>query len=77
MIIFTMGNVVKKIKDEYIHIAFGVHDEKDDYCIHTAVSIISIIHNTNSNVMIHILHDNTISTENQLKIKKMVEIGGG
>jgi len=49
---------------EVIHIAVGIHDASGMYCRHAAALLASVFMNTNENVHIHFLHDNTLTEEN-------------
>ncbi|MCR5834593.1 MAG: hypothetical protein K6G55_08110 [Selenomonadaceae bacterium] len=50
-----------------IHVCFGLHDKTGLYSKFTGTAILSMFENTNSEVTVHIIHDNTLSTENRDK----------
>lgn len=50
-----------------IHICYGIYDKDGRYSKFVGTSITSIFENTNSDVTIHILHDDTLSEENRDK----------
>lgn len=50
-----------------IHICFGLHDKNGRYSKFTGTAIYSLFANTDSEVMVHILHDNTLTLDNREK----------
>ena len=50
-----------------IHVCFSLHDKTGRYSKFTGTTILSIFENTNSEVTIHILHDNSLTAENRDK----------
>ena len=50
-----------------IHVCFGLYDKTGHYSKFTGTAMLSIFENTTSNVTVHILHDNTLSTNNRDK----------
>ena len=50
-----------------IHVCFCFHDKTGHYSKFTGTTILSIFENTNSEVTVHILHDNTLTPENRDK----------
>ena len=50
-----------------IHVCFGLHDKTGRYSKFTGTAMLSMFENTASNVTVHILHDNTLSTDNRDK----------
>lgn len=50
-----------------IHICFGLYDKTGRYSKFTGTTMLSIFDNTNSEVTVHILHDNTLSIDNRDK----------
>ena len=50
-----------------IHICFAIHDKTGHYAKFTGTTMLSIFDNTNAEVTIHILHDNTLTQENRDK----------
>ena len=55
-----------------IHVCFGLHDKNGRYSKFTGTAILSLLENTSSEVTIHILHDNTLSTDNHDKFIYLV-----
>ena len=56
-----------------IHVCYGLYDQFGRYSKFTGTSILSLFDNTNCAVTIHILHDNTLSAENQNKFQALAE----
>ncbi len=50
-----------------IHVCFGLHDKTGRFAKFTGTTILSLFENTNSKVTVHILHDNTLTTDNRDK----------
>lgn len=50
-----------------IHVCFALYDKTGRYSKFTGTTMLSIFENTNSKVTVHILHDNTLSTDNREK----------
>ena len=50
-----------------IHVCFGLHDKTGRYSKFTGTAMLSMFENTNSKITVHILHDNTLSTDNREK----------
>ena len=50
-----------------IHVCFCLHDKTGHYAKFTGTAMLSLFENTNSNITVHILHDNTLSTDNRDK----------
>ena len=48
-----------------IHICYGIHDRDGRYSKFIGTSIVSIFENTQSQVTVHILHDNTFNSDNR------------
>ena len=55
-----------------IDIAFSVHDKDGSYSSKIAVAMVSILENTNSEIIFHLLHDDTLSEYNKNFFKKLV-----
>lgn len=55
-----------------IHVCFGLYDKTGRYSKFTGTTMLSIFENTNSKVTVHILHDNTLSTDNRDKFIYLV-----
>ena len=50
-----------------IHVCFGLHDKTGHYSKFTGTAMFSLFDNTKSDVTVHILHDNTLTTANRDK----------
>lgn len=50
-----------------IHVCFGLHDATGRYSKFTGTAMLSLFDNTNSDVTVHILHDNTLTQDNRDK----------
>ena len=50
-----------------IHVCFGLYDKTGHYSKFTGTTMLSIFENTNSNITVHILHDNTLTADNRDK----------
>ena len=50
-----------------IHVCYGLYDKNGHYSKFTGTSILSMFENTNEDVTVHILHDNTLTQENRDK----------
>lgn len=55
-----------------VHICFAIHDEKGTYIKNLAVAICSVLENTKTKIVIHLLHDKTLCEENKRKLKDFV-----
>jgi lipopolysaccharide biosynthesis glycosyltransferase len=60
------------MKERTIHISFAVEDYFNRYCQYTATAMVSIMENTKSKIMFHILHDHTMTGENRTKFQSLV-----
>ena len=58
---------------EAIHVALALHDPSGNYSQHAGVVMTSIFENTKSNVIVHILHDDTLTEENRRKFIRTAE----
>ena len=56
-----------------IHVSYGLYDKTGRYSKFTATSMVSMFENTKEKVTVHILHDNTLSQENQNKLSQIAE----
>ena len=56
-----------------IHVCFGLYDKTGHYSKFIGTTMLSIFKNTNSEVMIHIFHDNTLTDDNR---DKLIHIAG-
>ena len=50
-----------------IHVCFSLHDKTGRYSKFTGTTILSLFENANSDVTVHILHDNTLTANNRDK----------
>ena len=50
-----------------IHVCFALHDEIGRYSKFTGTAMLSLFENTNSQVTVHLLHDNTLTRDNREK----------
>ena len=50
-----------------IHVCFAFHDKTGRYAKFTGTAMLSVFENTNSDVTVHILHDNTLTEDNRDK----------
>ena len=57
--------------DDVIHIALAFCDPKGNYARHAAVTMASIFANTERDVCIHIIHDDTLTEYNREKLESM------
>ena len=55
-----------------IHICYGLYDSDGRYSKFVGTSILSIFENTNKDVTIHILHDNSLTEDNRDKFNYLV-----
>ena len=58
---------------EVIHVVLAVYDPSGSYSQHAGVVMTSIFENTKSKVVIHILHDDTLTDENRQKFIRTAE----
>lgn len=56
-----------------IHICFGLYDKSGRYSKFTGTTMLSIFENTNSEVTVHIIHDDTLTPDNRDKFISLVE----
>ena len=56
-----------------IHVALAVYDPKGTYSQHAGVVMTSIFENTQSPVVVHILHDETLTEDNRKKFIRTAE----
>lgn len=59
---------------ERINIVISINDKTGDYSRHTGVLLISIFKHTNSNICIHLLHDDTLSDDNKMKFIEIANL---
>lgn len=56
-----------------IHICFSLHDKTGNYSKFTGTAMLSLFENTSSKVIIHLLHDNTLTDDNRDKFIQIAE----
>ena len=57
-----------------IHICYAIHDPSGEYSRYVGISTASIFRNTESDVTIHLLHDETLTEENRARFSKLAEM---
>ena len=55
-----------------IHVCYALRDEQGNYSKFVGTSIQSLLENTQKEVTVHILYDDTVSKENRAKLRKLV-----
>ncbi|WP_158553632.1 glycosyltransferase [Eubacterium sp. AF22-8LB] len=63
------------LDDDVIHIGFGLHDKDGHYSVWVGTVMQSILEHTDSRVCFHILHDETLSTDNKYKLEMVAHNG--
>ena len=58
-------------ENDLIHVAFCLTDPKGDYIQHTATTIVSVLENTQTNVQIHVIHDDTLSLSGKMGLEEI------
>ena len=67
----------QKVPDEdMLHVCFGLHDAKGTYSIEVGVVMQSIVENTNAKICFHIFIDDTVSKENQRRLRNIADAAG-
>ena len=56
-----------------IHICYGLYDKSGHYSKFVGTSILSLFDNTKSKVTVHLLHDNTLTEENKIKLQGITD----
>lgn len=56
-----------------MHVCFPLYDPKGTYSQYLGVAICSLLENTREKVIIHLLHDDTLSVDNMNKFKHLVQ----
>lgn len=56
-----------------IHVAFPLYDPKGTYTKYEAVALLSMLCNTKAEILVHIIHDCSVSYENKSKIRKICD----
>lgn len=59
--------------DNAIHVAFTLYDANGTYSRHFGVVMTSIFEHTESSVVVHILHDDTLTADNRAKFVRTAE----
>ena len=66
-------NAERQTYAQNIHVVLAVYDPSGKYSQHAGIVITSIFENTKSKVTVHILHDNTLTTDNRQKFIRTAE----
>lgn len=61
------------IYNDIIHVAFCITDNDGTYIRHVATTMASILSNTKSKVHFHLIHDSTLTSENQRYLSNWIE----
>lgn len=64
------------MKREMVHVAYILHDADGRYSKFVGTSAASLLRNTKSHVMIHLIHDDTLTTDNREKFIRLVKSFG-
>lgn len=59
--------------NDVIRIALGIHDPSGNYSRHAGVVMASIFSNTQSEVVVHILHDSTLTSQNRMRLEETAD----
>ena len=62
--------------DNAIHICFGIHDKDGNYSVWAGTTMQSIVENTRSPIVFHILHDDTLNSSNKEKLGLIADNSG-
>lgn len=62
-------SVLNEQDEDIIHIGFGLHDKDGHYSVWVGTVMQSILEHTDSRICFHILHDETLSTDNKYKLE--------
>lgn len=68
-------SVLDEQDEDIIHIGFGLHDKDGHYSVWVGTAMQSIIEHTDSKICFHILHDETLSSDNQYKLEMVANNG--
>lgn len=68
-------SVLNEQDEDIIHIGFGLHDKDGHYSVWVGTVMQSILEHTDSRVCFHILHDETLSTDNKYKLEMVAHNG--
>lgn len=61
---------------EIVHVALGIHDPNGNYCRQAGALLASLFANTQSSVCAHILHNETLTAENAIKLRAIADCFG-
>jgi lipopolysaccharide biosynthesis glycosyltransferase len=61
----------KAISPAVIELALAFNDRDGSYAEHAAVALTSVFRNTSSKINVHILHDETLTVENKLRLTQL------
>lgn len=67
--------VLDEQDENVIHIGFGLHDKTGHYSVWVGTVMQSILEHTDSRICFHILHDETLSTDNKYKLEMVAHNG--
>ena len=62
--------------DNAIHICLGIHDKDGNYSVWAGTTMQSIVENTRSPIVFHILHDDTLNSSNKEKLGLIADNSG-
>lgn len=68
-------SVLNEQDEGIIHIGFGLHDKDGHYSVWVGTVMQSILEHTDSRICFHILHDETLSTDNKYKLEMVAHNG--
>lgn len=68
-------SVLNEQDEDIIHIGFGLHDKDGHYSVWVGTVMQSILEHTDSRICFHILHDETLSTNNKYKLEMVAHNG--
>ena len=68
-------SVLNEQDEDIIHIGFGLHDKDGHYSVWVGTVMQSILEHTDSRICFHILHDETLSTDNKYKLEMVAHNG--
>jgi lipopolysaccharide biosynthesis glycosyltransferase len=68
-------SVLNEQDEDIIHIGFGLHDKDGHHSVWVGTVMQSILEHTDSRICFHILHDETLSSDNRCKLEKVARSG--
>lgn len=68
-------SVLNEQDEDIIHIGFGLHDKDGHYSVWVGTVMQSILEHTDSRICFHILHDETLNSDNKYKLEKVAHNG--